>query len=180
MEAMGLVEAEDVIESLDLDAVRKMVGRAAEAGIGEAAAVALEAGRTPGPKEVEELLGVLRRALEESPAPEREWRALVELFGVEQLARLVGVSVASLRRYASGERPTPDRVAERLHFIARVAADLRGAYSEVGVRRWFERKRAQLAGRAPSDILRRDWDPEDRGPREVLELARSLAGAPAT
>ena len=64
--------------------------------------------------------------------PAFEWPAMVELFGVERLAALLGVSVASLRRYAKEERPTPDVVAARLHLLARIVAELRGAYSEVG------------------------------------------------
>jgi uncharacterized protein (DUF2384 family) len=118
--------------------------------------------------------------LEESPVPEFEWPAMIELFGVERLAPLVGVSVASLRRYAAGQRPTPDVVAARLHLVAQLTADLRGAYSEVGVRRWFERPRVQLGNRAPSAVLAGDWDPDASGPREVRALTRSLAGSPAT
>lgn len=105
---------------------------------------------------------------------------MLGLFDGEQLSRLVGVSIASLRRYAGGERATPDAVAARLHFLARVVAELRGAYSEVGVRRWFERKRTQLGGRAPAALLKGGWDPDAAGPQEVLALARSLSGSPAT
>jgi transcriptional regulator with XRE-family HTH domain len=180
MDAMGLMKAGEAIEQLDLETVRGMTQRAAEAGIGETAAVALRIRAKPQSEEVEAVLESLRRALEDSPVPAFEWPSLIELFGAEQLAGLVGVSVASLRRYASGGRPTPDPVAARLHLLAQLTADLRGAYSEVGVRRWFERRRTQLDGLAPRDILKGDWDPDAVGPREVRALARSLAGASAT
>ncbi len=180
MDAMGLMRGGQDLEVLDLDTVRTMAQRAAGAGIGEAAAVALGARRKPDPSEVEEALDVLRRALEESPVPEFEWPSMVELFGVERLVRLVGVSVASLRRYAGRDRATPDAVAARLHFLAQIVADLRGAYSEVGVRTWFDRTRTQLGGRAPAQLLTGDWDPEAAGPQEVRALARSLVGASAT
>jgi hypothetical protein len=180
MDAMGLLEAEKDIEILDLETVRAMAQRAASAGIGETAAVALRTRTKPQSEDVEAALETLRIALEASPVPEFEWPSLIELFGAEQLAGLVGVSVASLRRYAGGARPTPDSVAARLHILAQLTADLRGAYSEVGVRRWFERKRTQLDGLAPRDILRGDWDPDATGPQEVRALARSLAGASAT
>lgn len=180
MDAMGLLEAEKDIEVLDLETIRAMAQRAAGAGIGESAAVALRTRTKPQSQDVEAVLETLRRALEASPVPEFEWPSLIDLFGAEQLTGLVGVSMASLRRYAGGSRPTPDAVAARLHFLAQVTADLRGAYSEVGVRRWFERKRTQLDGLAPRDILKGDWDPEATGPQEVRALARSLAGASAT
>jgi hypothetical protein len=180
MDAMGLMEAGENIEVLDLETVRAMARRAAGAGIGETATVALRTRTRPQSEEVEAVLEALRRALEASPVPEFEWPSLIELFGAEQLAGLVGVSVASLRRYAGGARPTPDAVAARLHLLAQLTADLRGAYSEVGVRRWFERKRTQLDGLAPRDILKGDWDPDATGPQEVRALARSLAGASAT
>jgi hypothetical protein len=180
MDAMGLMEAGENIEVLDLETVRAMAMRAAGAGIGETATVALRTRPRPQTGEVEAALETLLTALEASPVPEFEWPSLIELFGAEQLTGLVGVSVASLRRYAGGGRPTPDAVAARLHLLAQLTADLRGAYSEVGVRRWFERKRTQLDGLAPRDILKGDWDPDATGPQEVRALARSLAGASAT
>ncbi len=54
-------------------------------------------------------------ALDESPSPATEWGALRETLGDTLLAALVGISDASLRRYASGQRETPQKVAERLH-----------------------------------------------------------------
>ena len=103
-----------------------------------------------------------------------------DLFAIDDLARLVRVSPASLRRYASGSRPTPDAVAARLHFLARVVAELKGAYNEVGIRRWFYRKRTALLGKSPGQILTGEWNPESRTARSVLDLARSLTFSPAT
>lgn len=177
MEAMGLLGDEE-IEVLSLDVVRSAARRAALAGVGEAAAASLQASLdAPG---VARALRELHRALEGSPVPAFEWPAMVDLFGPERLADLVGISIASLRRYASGERATPDVVAARLHLLARVVADVRGAYSEVGVRRWFERSRSSLGGRSPAEVLAGEWDPDGEDARAVLELARSLTGSPAT
>jgi uncharacterized protein (DUF2384 family) len=64
--------------------------------------------------------------------------------------------------------------------LARIVADLRGAYSEVGVRRWFDRPRSALGGRAPADVLAEDRDPDGEGAGRVLELARSLTASSAT
>lgn len=175
MEAMGLLP-EDV-EELNLEVVRSAATRAAEAGIGEAAAASLRS-RSSGP--ISTALRELQQALEGSPAPAFEWPVTLELFGAERLAALLGISVASLRRYAGAQRPTPDVVAARLHLLARIVAELRGAYSEVGVRRWFERPRSPLGGRSPAAVLSGEWDPDGSDAERVLALARSLSASPAT
>ena len=175
---MGLLP-EDV-EELTLDVVRSAAARAAEAGIGKSAAASLRARGARPPEQVTQALRELRFALEESPVPAFEWPAMLELFGAERLAALLGISVASLRRYAGDQRPTPDVVAARLHLLARIVAELRGAYSEVGVRRWFERVRTQLGGRAPDAFLSGEWDPDGTDAARILALARSLTGSPTT
>lgn len=178
MEAMGLLP--DDVQELTLDVVRSAASRAAEAGIGESAAASLRSGASRPPGYVAAALRELQLALEGSPLPVFEWPAMVELFGVERLAALLGISVASLRRYAGDQRPTPDVVAARLHVIARIVAELRGAYSKVGVRRWFERARSQLGGRSPGALLSGAWDPDGADAERVLTLARSLTASPAT
>ena len=178
MEAMGLL-AEDVDE-LTLDVVRSVATRAAEAGVGESAAASLRSTTSRSPDRAAAALRELQRALEGSPLPAFEWPAMMELFGADRLAELVGVSVASLRRYAADQRPTPDVVAARLHLIARIVAELRGAYSEVGVRRWFERTRSLLGGASPDSLLSGEWDPDGVDAEHVLALARSLTASPTT
>jgi transcriptional regulator with XRE-family HTH domain len=98
----------------------------------------------------------------------------------DQLALLLGVSASSLRRYLSGERDTPDDVADRLHHVALIVGDLAGAYNDVGIRRWFDRKRTALGGRTPASLLAGEWRPDDEGPQKVRELARSLVTLSAT
>jgi hypothetical protein len=178
MEAMGLLPRD--VEELTMDVMRSVAASAAEAGIGAAAAASLRSRTRLTSSHVAAVLRELELALAGSPAPAFEWPAMVELFGVERLAELVGISVASLRRYAADQRPTPDVVAARLHLLARVVAELRGAYSEVGVRRWFERTRSALGGRPPEAILSGDWDPDGPHAERVLALARSLSASPAT
>ena len=178
MEAMGLLPQD--VEELSLEVMRSVATRAAEAGIGESAAASLRSGSRLSPTRVASVLRELESALEGSQAPAFEWPAPVELFGVDRLAALLGISVASLRRYAADRRPTPDVVAARLHLVARIVAELRGAYSEVGVRRWFERSRSQLGGRSPDALLNGEWDPDGADAERVLALARSLSASPAT
>jgi hypothetical protein len=178
MEAMGLLV--DDVDELTLDVVRSVATRAAEVGVGESAAASLRSTASRSPDRAAAALRELQRALEGSPLPAFEWPAMIELFGVERLAELVGVSVASLRRYAADQRPTPDVVAARLHLVARIVAELRGAYSEVGVRRWFERTRSLLGGTTPDSVLSGEWDPDGVDAERALALARSLTASPTT
>ncbi len=65
-------------------------------------------------------------------------------------------------------------MALRAHFVARIVGDLAGTYNERGIRRWFERPRHQLSGRAPEEILRAQWAPEDDDVVAMGELATAL------
>lgn len=168
--AMGLIPPDEAFDPGDPDAARRLLGYAQRAGIGRGRTALSE------PAELEELL----EALAASPVPEAEWPAVERVLGAEQLAGLLGISLSSLRRYASGSRTTPDDVAVRLHFLALVIGDLAGSYNDFGIRRWFVRRRSQLDGRAPAELLQGDWDSEDPGPSRVRSLAAALLDAPAT
>ena len=117
---------------------------------------------------------------DQSPVPKQEWRALQDVLGLELLARLLGISLSSARRYISGSRSTPDGVAARRHFLAFVVGDLAGAYNDIGIRRWFDRPRERLDGSSPAQALGEGWSPIDDGPRRVRDLARALASSLAT
>jgi uncharacterized protein (DUF2384 family) len=122
----------------------------------------------------------LNIALAESPVPEFEWNRLTEVLGLELLSRLLGISASSVRRYKAAARTTPDDVADRLRFLSLIVGKLSGAYNEIGIRQWFERKRAQLNGRTPLDWLKAPWKPDQPGPRLVQDLARALVASPPT
>ena len=134
----------------------------------------------PDPTQAAGWLRALHEALAGSPVPASEWPALARSLGFDLLSRLVGISPSSARRYLSGTRATPDGVAARLHFLALVAGDLAGAYNEIGVRRWFDRKRAALGGKSPGELLVGNWAPEDDRAAQVRELAGALVFSPAT
>ena len=85
----------------------------------------------------------------------------------------------SLRRYVSGSREVPDRIAARIHWLALLVSDLAGAYNELGIRRWFDRPRDSLGGRSPRQALGIDWDPAGPDAQLVRSLAAALAGAGA-
>lgn len=122
-------------------------------------------------------LNRLAEALEDSAAPAAEWPAMRAVFGDEMLGVLLEVSPASLRRYAGAERATPQPVAERLHWLALVVADLAGAYNDFGMRRWFERPRSQLDGKSPRQLLGRRWSIDGEAATRVRALASVLRGA---
>ena len=61
-----------------------------------------------------------------------------------------------------------------------VTGDLAGAYNEIGIRRWFGRKRTQLGGKTPASLLTGTWDPDDAGPQKVRSLAAALVTLSAT
>jgi hypothetical protein len=179
-DAMGLLPADEHMETLDLASFRKLVRHIHRAGI--ARNIQLDFGddfKKSGPA-LERALQNLNLALEESPAPEFEWNRSMEVLGLDLLSRLLGISATSVRRYRAAARTTPDDVAERLHFLSLVVGDLSGAYNEFGIRQWFERKRAQLDGRAPMDWLKARWKPSQPGPRRVQDLARALLAFPVT
>jgi len=178
-EAMGLIDPGAVTRG-DVASVRHLAGRIRRAGIAAAAADELANVTVPTGAEVAELLDMMIAALEASPVPKFEWGGLARVFDADNLAALLNISASSLKRYAGGERDTPDAVAARLHFLALVVGDLAGSYNDIGIRRWFQRKRSKLDGRAPAAILTGDWDPDHEGPMRVRALARELTTLSAT
>ena len=179
-DAMGLLPADERIETLDLISFRKVVRHIHRAGIARTIHLGLGDDFKTSAPGLERALENLNTALEESPVPEFEWSRLTEMLGMELLSQLVGISASSVRRYKAAARTTPDEVADRLHFLSLLVGDLSGAYNEIGIRQWFGRKRAQLGGRAPSDLLKGLWKPGQPGPRQVQLLGRALMASPAT
>lgn len=179
-EAMGLLPGTQPIVSLNYGVMRSMVGALRRAGIGREAGIGLLA---PNSLTTEELAGLLDRLLdsmEESPVPDHEVRQLIDVLGLELVGRLVGASTTTLRRYASLARKPSTAVAARIHYLALLVGDLAGSYTDFGIRRWFERKRSQLAGRSPLEVLKGSWNPDADGPREVRTLALALTSLPGT
>lgn len=118
----------------------------------------------------------LWQALDDSPYPQGEWGGVRERLGDEQLAELLEISTSSLRRYASGARETPDAIAWRLHTLTRIIAALSGSYNDYGIRRWFERSRAQLDGGTPAEVFRQAESEDDELLLQLVELAEALVG----
>jgi len=174
-EAMGLL-GPGVRRERMADFVGAALDALVHAGIARREVASLEGAD---PDDVPDIVGRVADALEASPHPETEWGAVAARLGDARVARLCQVSSSSLARYAAGARLTPDAVADRLHHVALIVADLAGSYNDRGIRRWFDRPRPQLGGATPASLLDGPWDPDDAGPRLVAELAAALAGAGA-
>jgi hypothetical protein len=151
---MGLLPDKDQRWTLQPSTFAQLAPRLRRLGVG--CDVAFFLGRqafTEEPALVERCLDRLAEALETSPVPAAEWRRVGRILGLDLLARLLGISPVSARRYVRATRGTPDDVAVRLHWLALTIGDLAGAYNEVGIRQWFQRKRTQLDGRTPAQML---------------------------
>ena len=179
LEPMGLLPKLRKPVEVDIDLLRALARKLSDHGIARAALAQVFAS-PPDPARLRRALEAVLRDLEQTPIPETEWSALVEILDADLLGALVGVSASSVRRYATGERKTPDDAAERLHFVALVVGELAGAYNDVGIRRWFGRPRTALGGKTPRSMMHRNWTPDGPGPKRVRELAASLSGSPAT
>jgi hypothetical protein len=177
-EAMGLLPPGDPIYRLDAKALKGPVEELVRRGIGRTASLQLAVSDSP--ERTADLLDELFQELEASPVPSAESARLTAVLGLELLANLSGSSTSSLRRYAAAERVAPDGVAARLHHLARINAHLAGGYNDFGIRRWYARRRVQLDGQAPADLLTGAWDPDSPGPQRALALAEALNSSPAT
>jgi len=167
------------VRSLDLKSWRSALAGLQDAGLGRLTPLhAASQGQSAEAFAAE--VGRLYEAIEQSPIPRSEWPPIRSLLGDELLEKLLHTSKASIVRYSSGQRATPQDVAERLHVLALIASDLSGSYNAFGIRRWFERSRAQLGARSPAALLRAGWKPDDEPVRKIRSLAAELIGAGAT
>lgn len=124
----------------------------------------------------DELLAQVYERLEECPSPATEWQAVRDALDDDALlAALLGIGLASVRRYAKGERHCSDPVAARLHWLALLIDQLEGTYNSYGIRRWFQRPRAALDGQSPQDRLMGDWDPDDDDIHPLVALAQTAS-----
>ncbi len=177
-DGLGLLPGEGTIERIDGELIRDIARSSLSEGVAQGTALAiLEDTRasTSGAR-WSALIEHLEDALTGSPMPRRELAGLLRTYGHEDLGQLLGISPASLRRYATGARTVPDAIAARIHFLSLVTTDLAGSYNAFGMRRWWERPRAALEGRSPRAALEDDWDPDGPMALAIAGLARALAG----
>lgn len=174
-EAMGVLPGKGHVEHLDRRLLLETLEALVSEGVASDAYWTLAGEHLEGPQ-LADLVDAVRRQLLESPLPQTEIPALVDLLGIDDAAALVGAGSSSLRRYLSGTRQPPAAVVWRAHTLALITAELAGSYNDHGIRRWFHRPRQALGGRTPAEVLSGDWDADCEEARAVLELARTLSG----
>lgn len=183
-DAMGLLPAKPIVEvtPATLKAVLKAYQAKGLLGTSQTRIETLlkETRSERSTSEAVSALSEVLKAIDESPVPDKEWPAMRKVFDDDELARLLGISSSSLKRYAPAARSTPDDVADRVHWLAMVVAALSGSYNALGIRRWFERPRAQLDERTPRQVLGTNWTPGAPNARRVRDLAESLVSTGAT
>jgi hypothetical protein len=175
---LGMLDDLEGAHVVDRQLLALIFSRLSDVGVGKKGGLLFSAAH-----QVEDYRRLVEDALEEtehSPMPENEWHRLQATLGDEMLAELLGISPASERRYSRGERVTPDEIADRLHFLALLVADLSGSYNDYGVRRWFDRPRQALAGRAPCSFLGAGFEPRSDDSSALRRLAAALVGAGAS
>ncbi len=87
--------------------------------------------------------------------------SLAAVLSTPMLAALLGMPEEGLHAWIAEAEPVPDAALARLAFLEELTGRLSGRHDELGVRRWFERPRAELNGRSPRDMLAGDWSPDD-------------------
>src|ERR1044071_235015 len=92
--------------SASKDLTSPRCGRPSVTSTGRAFARSVGVGLGAASSGLDGLLEALTRALEESPAPEFEWGRLVEILGIDLVARLVGISATSVRKYRASTQST--------------------------------------------------------------------------
>jgi len=175
-EAAGLWAPRSLISRLDQAVFSEALESMAETGVAPNAVIDMPAYADKDPQGFGDWIGRVRESIAASPVPERELPRLDTLFGIDRVAELIGVAGSTLRRYLAGTRPVPDDVAWRGHVVVGVVGALAGSYNDRGVRRWFERPRTQLDGRAPDQILAGAWSPDSPDVARVVALAAESAG----
>jgi len=105
------------------------------------------------------------------PATNLMWAELTRILGVDDLAALLGIGQANLRRFVAGSEPTPPDIVGRLDYLRRLLYDLGQSYNEAGMRRWFWRHRPALDGKCPGALLSGAWDPNGPAAQQVRLLA---------
>lgn len=106
-----------------------------------------------------------------SPSANLLWAETTRILGVDDLASLLGIGQASLRRYVSGAETTPPEIVGRLDYLRLLLLELGRSYNEAGMRRWFWRHRPALEGRCPGALLSGAWDPQGPEAQQVRLLA---------
>ena len=104
--------------------------------------------------------------------------SVVAILSAPLSASLLGVPEETFRAWTAESEPVPDEALARLAFLEELIGRLGGHHDELGVRRWFDRPRQELAGKAPREMLVGAWSPEDRALVDTLIGLTGTGGVP--
>lgn len=180
-DSMGLLTSSVDTLNLDLDAIIKVACCVTKQGIGRRIVINPERWYGYSSDDLACRLRQLTEIMEETPIPEKEWKRIRTLLNDDMVAKIIGISEQSVRRYATDERATPDDVAARLHWLALTTGDLQGAYNDDGVRNWFKRPRKSFGDKSPIAILGgQSWSPAAEEAKRIRKFARELTESMGT
>lgn len=111
----------------------------------------------------------LEQRLAKTSTTSEELRLILGNRMVDQLVGLPSKSAAM----ASTASSLPE-AAGRIELIGQIVWCLMGTYDAQGIRRWFGRRRSQLKGRTPADLLAPGWVADSTSAKRILELAKEL------
>lgn len=94
---------------------------------------------------------------------------LVEVFGIDLLATLIGVTRRMVYRYQDGERRPAQTIQLRLGHLSDIVETLRVTRTDHAILRWFSETRPEHC--PPAHMLTGHWRPLDEGPREAMKMA---------
>ena len=109
------------------------------------------------------------------------WDNVQDTLGFDLMATLVtgeedlGVARHKLAEYDVNPHDLPEEVVERFNFITKIMKHIAGSFNDYGMKRWFLRRRTQLQGISPAQVLTGDWKPNEEWPQKVLQLAETLS-----
>ncbi len=111
----------------------------------------------------------LEQRLAERSTTSQELRLIL---GDRMLGRLVGLPSKSAATASAAS--SLSEAASRIELIGQIVWCLMGTYDAEGIRRWFGRRRPQLEGRTPADLLAPGWVADSPSAKRILELAKEL------
>jgi len=99
-------------------------------------------------------------------------RELRLILGDLMLGQLVGLPSELAAKVSTAS--SPSAIADRIEVIGQIVWCLMGTYDAEGIRRWFCRRRPQLKGRTPADLLAPGWAANSPSAKRILDLAKEL------
>ena len=101
---------------------------------------------------------------------------LHEILGEKILMKTLNLRPEKMQKLLEdpNQIPIPSAIEDKMNFLAAIVRNLKGSYNHYGIRQWLQRKRTQLKGKRPIDLLSGNWWPRDQKILKILMLSRAL------